>query len=77
MLIEERRGTCRYASFLILPGQWTQRSVFVNIAGRGEDRFEHMLEEEDFAVMRVPEHALHEEYRDGQYRVLRVCKRGG
>ena len=49
----------------------------MNIAGRGEDRFEHMLEEEDFAVMRIPGHALHEEYRDGQYRVLRVCKRGG
>ncbi|KAK9916047.1 hypothetical protein WJX75_007777 [Coccomyxa subellipsoidea] len=47
------------------------------LRGRGEDRFEHMLEEEDFAVMRIPEHALHEEYRDGQYHVLRVCKRGG
>ncbi|EIE25645.1 hypothetical protein COCSUDRAFT_64760 [Coccomyxa subellipsoidea C-169] len=47
------------------------------LRGRGEDRFEYMLAEEDFAVMRIPEHALHEEYRDGQYRVLRVCKRGG
>ena len=47
------------------------------IAGRGEERFEYMLAERDFAVLRMPVEMLHEEYRDGQYRVLRICKRGG
>lgn len=39
--------------------------------------FEHMLAQRDFAVMNIPTEMLHEEYRDGEYRVLRVCKRGG
>ncbi|BDA43830.1 EEF1A lysine methyltransferase 3 [Coccomyxa sp. Obi] len=47
------------------------------LRGRGEESFEQMLAEKDFAVLRVPVEMLHEEYRDGQYRVLRICKRGG
>lgn len=46
------------------------------LAGRGEDAFERMLAEREFAVMRLPAEMLHEEYRGGEYRVLRVCKRG-
>lgn len=46
-------------------------------AGRGEESFEQMLAKRDFAVLRMPVEMLHEEYRDGQYRVLRICKRGG
>ncbi len=46
------------------------------LSGRGEDTFENMLAEREFAVMRVPTEMLHEEYQGGEYRVLRACKRG-
>ncbi len=34
-----------------------------------------MLAGAGFAVERVPAEQLHEEYRDGEYRVLRAAKR--
>ena len=44
-------------------------------AGRREELFEELLAGAGFAVERVPLAQLHEEYRDGEYRVLRATKR--
>ena len=44
-------------------------------AGRREEAFEELLAGAGFAVERVPPAQLHEEYRDGEYRVLRAAKR--
>lgn len=49
----------------------------VVLPGRGEEEFEAMLADRDFAVERVPLGMLHTEYQGGEYRVLRACKRGG
>lgn len=45
-------------------------------AGRGEAGFEALLAASGFAVRHVPTAALHEEYRGGEYRVLRACLLG-
>ena len=41
--------------------------------GRGEAEFEALLAASGFAVRHVPTAQLHEEYRGGEYRVLRAC----
>ncbi len=43
--------------------------------GRREERLEGQLAEAGFAVEHVPLELLHEEYRGGEYRVLRAAKR--
>jgi hypothetical protein len=43
-------------------------------AGRREADFEQLLHERNLAVEVIPPEYLHEEYQDGQYRLLRVCK---
>ncbi len=41
--------------------------------GRGEADFEALLAASGFAIRPVPTSALHEEYRGGEYRVIRAC----
>ena len=48
--------------------------TFCMHAGRGENVFEGMLAAKGFTGMHVPEDLLHEEYREGAYKVLRVSK---
>lgn len=43
-------------------------------AGRGEDVFREKLDKKGFAVIALPSSSLHEEYADGQYVILRICK---
>jgi hypothetical protein len=43
-------------------------------AGRREAEFEQLLHDRNLAVEVIPPEYLHEEYQDGQYRLLRVCK---
>ena len=48
-----------------------------DLPGRGEEDFEAMLADRNFAVERVSLGMFHIEYQGGEYRVLRACKRGG
>ena len=41
--------------------------------GRGEAEVEALLAASGFAVRRVPTAQLHEEYRGGEYCVIRAC----
>ncbi len=43
-------------------------------AGRGEDVFEGMLAAQGFIGLHIPEDMLHEEYQEGAYKILRICK---
>ena len=43
-------------------------------AGRGEDVFEGMLAAKGFVGLHIPEDMLHEEYQEGAYKILRICK---
>ena len=47
-----------------------------SLPGRQEEVFEGMLKEAGFVVERVPLELLHEEYREGEYRVLHATKHG-
>ncbi|KAK9829400.1 hypothetical protein WJX72_005603 [[Myrmecia] bisecta] len=44
--------------------------------GRREHVFEELLEQRGLAVVTIPKQYLHEEYRDGDYKLLRICKLG-
>ncbi|KAK9815052.1 hypothetical protein WJX73_005953 [Symbiochloris irregularis] len=44
------------------------------VRGRGEDVFRAKLDKKGFAVIALPPTSLHEEYADGQYVILRICK---
>ena len=46
------------------------------IAGRGEDKFAAMLAAMGFHVRSISTEQLHEEYRGGEYTVLRACRLG-
>ena len=43
-------------------------------AGRGEKDFESMLAAKGFTGMHVSEDQMHEEYREGAYKILRASK---
>ena len=43
-------------------------------AGRGEESFESMLAAKGFTGMHISEDLLHEEYREGAYKILRASK---
>lgn len=43
-------------------------------AGRGENVFEGMLAAKGFTGMHISEDLMHEEYREGAYKILRISK---
>lgn len=67
---------CTGWDWLQIPVWLTASQLFVLFAGRGENAFLKQLVAADFVVEEVPSVQLHEEYADGQYQVLRICKLG-
>lgn len=60
----------------IPPGCLHAVKLSVQCAGRGEKLFVEQLLAADFVVDEIPTGHLHEEYADGQYQIIRVCKLG-
>lgn len=48
--------------------------ISYRLRGRGELIFRRKLDTKGFAVIELPKMHLHEEYQDGQYVILRICK---
>ena len=69
----------RVTNTLLVPGKsvLVQASQhFSDAAGRGEQSFKQKLTASNFHVQEINNSFLHNEYSDGQYQVLRVCKLG-
>ena len=60
----------------IQPGSLHAVKLSARCAGRGEKLFVGQLLAADFVVDEIPTGHLHEEYADGQYQIIRVCKLG-
>lgn len=74
VIYEEQHFAALLKSIYLLSASHTLTYLAFRIRGRGEEKFTGMLEESGFAVQLIPTSSLHEEYRSGEYRILRVCR---
>ncbi|KAK9838308.1 hypothetical protein WJX81_003588 [Elliptochloris bilobata] len=72
IVYEERCFEDLVATLRALAAPHTLVVLAYRLRGRGEAQFEALLAASGFAVRQVPTAALHEEYRGGEYRVLRA-----